>query len=145
MIDDILGGFEFELLRREAFEDRGAIVLRFRPSEDVEFESKIGKTVFSKVLGHAWIDESDFRLVRVEAEIVEDVTLGPFGSLARIHKGTQYLKEWREIDDVWLPSSLKMTLKVRTLLMRTSRKQIVEEYSDYRKFSLDPSFMDQVD
>ncbi len=97
--------------------------------------------VLSNVVGHAWVDEADLSLVRIDAEIVDAITVGPFGSLARISEGTEYVREWRKVnDEVWLPSRLSMTIEARAPLLRKTHRKIEEQYSDYRRFHVDTEF-----
>ncbi len=134
---DIPHAFDFKLLRRETLNGRASIVVRFRPREHAGYSSRMGKLLLPKVAGLAWIDEEDHRLARVEAEIVDDVKVGVFGLLAKIHKGTVHVQEWRKVDDgMWLPWKQELEFKARSFLVRRSHRRVVEERSAYRKFPL---------
>ena len=134
MMPDIRGAFDFELLRRENLNGRSTIVVRFVPREDVEFESRWGKILLPHVEGLAWVDETDLSLARVEAHLGRMVNVGVFGLMARIHKGTAYVRDWQRVDDGnWLPSTTTVQFKARTLLVRGTHRRFREEYSGYRK------------
>ena len=136
MMADISGAFDFELLRREDLNGRPTIVVAFVPREDVEFESRMGKILLPHVEGLAWVDETDLALVSVEAHVARTVNVGIFGVVARIHKGTAYIRDWQRSDDGnWLPSTTTVQFKARTLIVRPTHRRFREEYSGYRKLS----------
>jgi hypothetical protein len=137
MIEDIPDAFLFELLRRETVDGRPAIVVGFGPRDGADYSSRLGKLLLPKVAGRAWIDEEDQTLVRVEAEVVDDVKVGVFGLLAKIRKGTVHVQEWFRTDSgKWLPWKREMEFEARSFLVKTYHRRILEERSDYRKFSL---------
>ncbi len=140
-IADVFNGFNFAVVGRDFVDDRPAIVVEFSPSQDAEYQSGVGRMILAKVAGRAWVDEEDSSLVRIDARIVQDITVGPFGSFARISEGAEYMREWRKVNnEVWLPSSFSMTIEARAFLLKKTHRQIVEQYSNYRKFYVDPEF-----
>ena len=87
----------------------------------------------------AWISESDYELVRVEIEAIDNLSFG-LGLLARVHKGTVATYERRKVDDeAWLPKQVTWTASARVLLVRRLRLRGVSEFSNYRKFTVDTS------
>ena len=87
----------------------------------------------------AWVSESDYELVRVEIEAIDDVSVG-LGLLARIHKGTTATYQRRKVnDEVWLPAQVTWTATARVLLLKNLRVRGIAEFSGYRKFTVDTS------
>ena len=86
----------------------------------------------------AWISESDYELVRVEIEAIDDLSFG-LGLLARVHKGTVATYERRKVDESWLPKQVTWTASARVFLVRRLRLRGVSEFSNYRKFTVDTS------
>lgn len=139
MMRDIGGAFDFELLRREDLRGRPTIVVRFMPRKRAEFDSRMGKILLPHVEGLAWVDETDLGLSRVEVRVARNVNVGIFGLMARIHKGTAYVRDWLRADGGdWLPATTTVQFKARTLLVRGTHRRMREEYSDYRKLSNSP-------
>jgi len=96
-----------------------------------------------KIMQHfkarAWISESDYELVRVEIEALDDLSFG-MGLLARIHKGTTAAYQRRKVNgEVWLPAQVTWTASARVLLVRRLRLRGISEFSGYRKFTVDTS------
>ena len=87
----------------------------------------------------AWISESDYELVRIEIEAIDDLSFG-MGLLARVHKGTVATFERRKVNnEVWLPAKVTWTASGRVLLLRRLRLRGMSEFSAYRKFTVDTS------
>jgi hypothetical protein len=87
----------------------------------------------------AWVSESDFELVRVEIEAIDDLSIG-MGLLARIHKGTTATYQRRKVNnEIWLPSQVTWTAGARVLLVRRLRSRGISDFSGYRKFTVDTS------
>ena len=86
-------------------EERGGVLLTkyamepnpaFRPVTRIE-------TVFTKVKGFVWVDESSGQLARVEGDVTEDIAVGLF--LGRVYKGSHFMQERYEIaPGLWLPT-----------------------------------------
>ena len=87
----------------------------------------------------AWVSESDYELVRVEIEAIDDLSVG-LGLLARIHKGTTASYQRRKVnDEVWLPAQVAWTATARVLLVKSLRVRGIADFSGYRKFTVDTS------
>jgi len=127
--------YDIAIVRREAVDGRSAIVLEFRPKPGIEPTGRAGK-ILKTFAGHAWIDEADKQLVRVDAELVDTLSFG-LGVLARFQKGSRASILRRKInDEIWLPASARFTGSARVLLVKGIRMDATSEYSDYRKFQV---------
>lgn len=82
--------------------------------------------------GEVWIEETQRRLVRLDAHVVRDVNIG-FGILGRLDKGgTIELQQEFEGDvQEWQPTVLKMNLNGKALMVKTVTIRITEEASDF--------------
>ncbi len=82
--------------------------------------------------GEVWIDQAQDRLVRLDAHLVRDVTIG-FGILGRLDKGgTLELEQAFEPDaHEWQPTVLKMNLAGRALMVKSVSIQIDELASGF--------------
>ena len=60
-------------------------------------------TVFTKVRGYVWIDESSGQLARVEGDVTEDISVALF--LGKVYKGSHFMQErYEAAPGLWLPS-----------------------------------------
>ena len=135
-VDDLFRIYEVRLIRREAIDGHGTILATLDPKPGVAPRTDDGK-MMRKFKARAWVSESDYELVRVEAEAIEDLSFG-LGLLARVHKGTVASYERRKVNsEVWLPSRVTWTASGRLLLLRRLRLRGISEFSGYRKFTVD--------
>jgi hypothetical protein len=135
MIDDMFRVWNFQMVRREFIAGRPALLIAFGPKKDAKPQTLAGKWMFKNSEGVAWVDEADHRIVRMRTVLIKDVTLG-WGLVAKVHKGTEIIREWRKINnEVWLPSWSQKRLRARAFMMMGSNLREIEEYTDYRKFN----------
>ncbi len=127
--------YDIAVAGREILDGRPAIVLSFHPRPNVEATGRAGK-VLKVLAGRAWIDEEDRQLVRVDAELVDNLSIG-LGVLARLHKGSRASLLRRKINgEIWLPAQARFSGSARLLLFKGLRLDALSEYSDYRKFQV---------
>jgi hypothetical protein len=134
-IDELFRIYEFRIVGRETLDGRGAIVVTFEPRPGVETETRSGK-ILRKFAGRAWIDEEDRQLVRVEAELTDDLSFG-FGILAKLKKGSRAQIQRRKInDEIWLPAQAHFAGNARLFIVKGLHIDTLSEYSDYKKFTV---------
>jgi hypothetical protein len=135
---DVFRVYDIAIVGREMVEGRNTIQLRFEPRPDSEPVSKAGK-ILKKLRGRAWVDEADHQVTRVECELIDTLSFG-LGIIARLKPGARLIFERRKInDEIWLPAVAHFTGSARLLLVKGISVDIVSEYSDYRKFSVESS------
>src|SRR5262245_59650373 len=115
-IEEIFRIFEFRIAGREEIDGRSAIVVTFEPRESAETSSRGGR-ILKKFSGRAWVDEKDRQLVKVEAELKDDLSFG-WGILAKLQKGAHALMQRRKInDEIWLPAEARFVGHGRVFLV----------------------------
>ena len=126
------------MVRRESIEGHDTIMATLVPKAGVKPQTDDGK-IMRHFKARAWISESDYELVRVEIEAIDDLSFG-LGLLARVHKGTTATYQRRKVnDEVWLPAQVTWTASARVLLLKRLRLRGIAEFSGYRKFTVDTS------
>lgn len=134
-IEEIFRIFDFQITGREEVDGRSAIVLAFEPRAGVETSTRGGK-ILKKFAGRAWVDEEDRQLVRVEAELMDDLSFG-LGLLAKLKKGARAVIQRRKVNgEIWLPAEARFVGHGRLFLVRGLHVDALSEYSDYRKFTV---------
>jgi hypothetical protein len=138
LIDDIWLVFDIRMLGRERIDGHDTIAISLTPRPDAKPRTREGG-----IMGHftvrAWVSESDYEVVRVDAQALETVSLG-FGLLARLHKGAELSFMRRKINgEVWLPAIVRYVGSARVSMVAVLRRSGTSEYSGYRKFSVDTS------
>jgi hypothetical protein len=82
--------------------------------------------------GEVWIEKTQQRLVRLDAHLVREVTIG-FGILGRLDKGgtLQLQQELAPNVQQWQPTVLKMNLSGKALMVKTVKINIEEVASGF--------------
>lgn len=137
-VDDLFRIYDIRLIRRESIDGHDTILATLQPRQGVVPQTDDGK-MMRNFKARAWVSESDYELVKVEAEAIRDLSFG-MGLLARVHKGTVASYERRKVNnEVWLPAKVTWTASGRMLLLRRLRLRGISEFSGYKKFSVDTS------
>ena len=134
-VDDALRVYEIKMLGREIVNGYETIAFSFTPRKDAKPQTREGK-IMRHFAGKAWVSESEYEVVRLEAEAIETASFG-LGLLARVHKGSKAAFERRKVNgEQWLPARATYTASARVMLVRVLRIGGTSEFSDYRKFSV---------
>ena len=134
LLEEILNIFDFRMVRRELVDGHSTIIVSFTPRGDAKPRTRRGK-LFRKARGHLWISEEEYRVVRVQAETIEDGTIG-FGLIGRLHKGSTFSFRFRKVnDEIWLPARSHLTGSGRAFLFRTFSFDTLIDFSDYQKLA----------
>jgi len=134
-VDDALRVYDIKMLGREVVNGYETIAVSFSPRKDAKPQTSEGK-IMRHFAGKAWVSESEYEVVRIEAEAIDTVSFG-LGLLARVHKGSKAAFERRKVNgEQWLPASATYTGSARVMLVKVMRVGGTLEFSDYRKFSV---------
>jgi len=134
-VDDAMRVYDIKMLGREVLSGYDTIVLSFTPRKDARPKTSEGK-MMRHFAGKVWVSESEYEVVRLEAEAIETASFG-LGLLARVHKGSKAAFERRKVNgEQWLPARATYTGSARVMLLKVMRVGGTLEFSDYRKFSV---------
>jgi hypothetical protein len=137
-VEDIFRIYDIQMLRRERIEGIDTILATLTPKRGARPQTDDGQ-IMRHFKARAWISESDYELVRVEIEAIDNLSFG-LGLLARVHKGTVATYQRRKVNgETWLPLEVTWTASGRVLLLRRLRLRGVSQFSNYRRYSVDTS------
>src|SRR5262245_27296776 len=138
-IDDIYRVFDVRMVGREVVEGHDTILVALTPRRDAKPRTRAGG-IMRNFKVRAWISESDYELVRLDAEAIDTVSIG-LGLLARVHKGSQLSFQRRKVNgESWLPARADYSFTARVGLVAVLRRGGSIEFSDYKKFGVDSSY-----
>jgi hypothetical protein len=138
-IDDVFRLFDVKMVGRDTLEGHDTIVFALTPRRDAKPRTRAGG-IMRNFKVRAWISESEYEMVRLEAEAIDTVSFG-FGLLARVHKGSQASFQRRKVNgESWLPARALYSVSVRVGLLAVLRRGGSVEFSDYKKFGVDSSY-----
>ena len=102
LIEATNSAFIFTYVAEEPRGDRMLAKYRMEPNPKFKSTSR-ATSIFAKVKGFVWVDESARELARVEGEVTDDISLGVF--LAKVYKGSRFMQDRYEMaPGLWLPS-----------------------------------------
>ncbi len=138
VVEELFQMDDIQVAGREMLEGRSAILVTFRPRPGFRPKTKGGK-VLQRIAGRAWIDEQEKQLVRIDAELLDALPVGP-GGIFRLQKGAHAFFERRRVnDEIWLPAEAQFVGAAKVLLFAVGRLDAHSYYSDYRKFQVSTS------
>lgn len=136
ILDDVFAEYDLQLVRRDILNGIPTILVTFKPKADYKPKTREGK-ILQHIGGRAWIAEGDHEMARLEAEILDPISIGA-GILAKVNKGSTVVFERRKINgEIWLPMKEEATLNAKVLLLKGFNLREASEYSDYKKFGAD--------
>ncbi len=125
--------FEFSLSGEETVRGIETWVIQAEPRSDYEPKQRRARFL-KKTRGTFWIAKDDYGWVKLEAETLDTISFGLF--LFRLPKGSTFGFEQRKLEEgVWLTNNFRVKFDGRAGLVKKLRREIVGEYSNYRKFS----------
>ena len=135
VIDEIFSLYDIRVVGRETLNGYPTIVATLEPRPKYAPKTDDAR-VMKKFRVRAWVHETDYQVVKIDAEAIEDLTFG-WGIIGRLHKGARAVFERRKVnDEVWLPARVRLTGTGRAALFRKFAIDSVTEWFDYRKFSV---------
>jgi hypothetical protein len=103
LVDAALEAFVFTWMGRENIGGQTLAKFHLEPNPAYKATSRPAG-MFSHVRATVWLDESEAQLVRVDAEIFEDMAFGG-GLVAKVYKGGRFILEQAQaFPGVWLPA-----------------------------------------
>lgn len=140
--DEIAEAFVFRMQPIEQVNGRETWVVTAEPRNEYRPKSKEAKFL-QKVRFKAWIDKDETQMVRIEGDVIDDITFGLF--LAKLQKGAHFtLEQMRVNDEVWMPQHVAVNAGARMLFKHLDFNEDVT-YRDYRKFRAEAKITGVVD
>jgi hypothetical protein len=124
--------YSFRLDSEVTLNGRKTYAISARPKPD--YDGKYAG-LLRKMQGKLFIDERDYSLVRLEADVLDRISFGLF--LARVSRGTRLTFEQVLVNnEIWLPKMITVHADARALV-KAYRFDETLLFSDYRKFESD--------
>lgn len=131
-IDELFQVYDIRIVRRETFEGHPTVVVTFEPRPAYKAKSDEAK-VMKKIRATAWIHETEYQIVRVDLQAIDNIGFG-LGVIGKVYKGTTAEYRRTKVNgEVWLPVRARVTARGRALV-RKFELDTVTEWSEYKKF-----------
>jgi hypothetical protein len=131
MVDAVAQAFRFTWLGRETRNGRRLAKLGLESNPAFRPTSSNTK-LFSNVRATIWLDEAAAQLVRVEAEVIRDISFGG-GVFGKVYRGGRFVMEQAEVaPGVWLPTRYEYNFAGRRFVFGLEVHEVTEA-SRYRR------------
>jgi len=132
--DEIVRAFNFKLNGEETVDGHDAYVIGAEPRPDYRPHTDEGKFL-QAIRGKLWIDKVDYEWLRIDADVIQTARFGLF--LFTLSPGSNVFFEQARINgEVWLPKKVMVRVNGR-LIFKHMDEEVVEDYSNYRRFQTD--------
>ena len=133
LLKGMMSAFDFRLVGEETVDGHECWVMDAIPKPDYEPTSRETK-VLKGMRGRMWIDEASGQWVKVQAEVVQPVSL--FGFFAKVRPGTRFLLEQEPVaPHLWLPKHFITRVSASALGFVNEDSVDDETYSKYQPMS----------
>jgi hypothetical protein len=129
LIEATRNAFLFTFAGREPRGDRMLSKYSMRPNPAFKPTTRFS-SVYTKVRGFVWIDETSGELARISGDVTDDISIGLF--LGKVYKGSHFMQERYEfLPGLWLASFSQYDFDGRKLFSGFSLHERTF-YSNYR-------------
>jgi hypothetical protein len=130
-LNQLLKAFDFTLAGEQKLDSRTVYVVKAHPRRDYHPPNMRAKAL-TGMEGTLWIEATDYRWLRVQAEVKHAVSIAGF--FARVEPGTRFVLEQEPVDGgIWLPSHFTMQAHAKVFLLFSHNEQEDSGYYGYRK------------
>ena len=121
--------FDFRLVEEGTLDGHSVFIIEATPRQEYQPRSRTAR-LFRSLKGRFWVDQQDHQIVKVEAEVIDTISVGLF--LVRVAKGSRAILELTCVGDgVWLPDRLQVSASARLGLLQALRFEQNIHYSRY--------------
>ncbi len=131
--DEFMKLFTIRALGSEAVNGRPAWIAELNPLPNTAPRCTALKTL-TKLRMKIWIDQTEYRWARLEADNIAPVTVMKLLFRAPTDGMHMAIETERHIDGAWLADHMRIRLNAKLLVLAPLRADIVWTYSNYRKF-----------
>ena len=121
--------FEFRLAGGGEMDGHSVIIIDAVPREGYQPRSRTAK-LFRSIKGKFWVDQQDHQIVKVEAEVIDAISVGLF--LVRVAKGSRAILQMTTVGDgIRLPDHLQVFASARLGIVKVVRFEQSTHFSRY--------------
>jgi len=129
---ELLERYQFAVKERVVLSKRPTLVVSFKPKEGDQPESTIQDRILNRMAGTLWIDEAEADTVRVEANLVDPLSVGFLGWLGSLTRCDVSLTRRRMPDGVWINDRMTVFIQCRKLVT-SQRFRLTEQSRGFKR------------
>lgn len=120
--------------------------LSFRPNPSFVPPDREGE-VFHGMMGEAWIDQAQLRIVKIDAHLISDVNFG-WGVLGRLYRGGSMFEMNKDVGGPnahhWESTELKLRLTGKILMVKSVDYSTTQTYTDFHLVPSDTTYQQAI-
>jgi len=129
-LEEAPDAFNFKFLPETTIDGRPTYVVECTPKAGFQPREERSK-MFTKIKATAWVDKQELRIVKIEADTMDSVSIG--WVLARIGRGTHMeMEQMRLGDSYWVLKTLSIEGRAKILMVDNRNLDEKVTYSDYK-------------
>ena len=117
--------------------------LTFKPNPGFQPPDREAE-VYHGMAGELWIDQGEERIVKLQAQLIDDVNFG-WGILGKLYKGGSILVEQKDVGEGhWEGTQMKLNLHGKALMIKPLSFETTEDATDFEPVPRQMSYKDAV-
>jgi len=126
MTPELLARYQFAVKERVVLSNRPTLVVTFKPRDEELPARSVEDKILNRLTGTLWIDEVEADTARVQASLVDSVSVGWFGWIGSLTRCDLSLTRQRMPDGVWINDRMTLFIQCRKLIT-SQRFRLTEE------------------
>ena len=123
---ELLARYQFAVKERVVLSNRPTLVVTFKPRDEELPARSVEDKILNRLTGTLWIDEAEADTARVQANLVDSVTVGWMGWMGSLTRCDLSLTRQRMPDGVWINDRMTLFVQYRKLIT-SQRFRLTEE------------------
>lgn len=131
LIRSLPDAFHYEYDGLEDGKHGPLVRLKFSPNPNFEPPSR-ETLIFKEMVGTMWVDAASQRIAKLEAALVNDVSIG-WGIIGRLYRGGRFSLEQTKFDDTWVITHMHLDFTGRALIFKKLTIKQTQKTYDFRR------------
>lgn len=127
-IVDLIDRYNYKYIRSDTLQGRDAYVVNFSPKKNLKAETR-RDNVYNKLTGIVWIDISQFRIIKLDAHLSDNVRIGWIAANIKV---TDVLYEQQEIEPgIWMPKTISVLVTGKIFFFKHFGRYTTVDFFDF--------------
>lgn len=127
-VGDLIDRYTYELTGTDTLQGRTVYVIRYTPKEKLKADTRRDK-IFNKLAGTVWIDGNQFRIVRAEGHLIDNVRIGLIAANVSV---VDIAYDQQEIETgIWMPKQIRVKIAASIFFFKNIIRHMAVDFSDF--------------
>ena len=127
-IGDLVDRYTYELTGIDTLQGRPVYIIRYTPKENLKADTRRDK-IFNRLAGTVWIDRDQFRIVRAEGRLIDNVRIGLIAANVKV---VDIAYDQQEIETgVWMPKQIRVKIEASIFFFKTINRYMAVDFYNY--------------